>query len=125
MTWLLIALGGALGALARHATSVSLTARTAGWTGFPIGTFVVNLVGCFAAGVVLGALARSLLPVQLRGFLMVGVLGGFTTFSAFGVETFLLVQKGEIAIAVSYAVASVLVAVVAVWVGWSVFSLLP
>jgi CrcB protein len=117
MIWLAIAAGGALGAIARHALGSAVTARASAWAGYPVGTFAVNALGCFLAGLLLGAAVRSPLSVELRAFLGVGVLGGFTTFSAFGGEVFLLLQNGANAIAFAYALASVVTALVAVWAG--------
>lgn len=97
---LLVASGGALGALLRFGC-VSLTARAFG-PGFPLGTLAVNAVGCLAAGLLAAWLeARGESP-QLRAFAAVGLLGGFTTFSAFGVETVTLLREGRSAAALGY-----------------------
>jgi len=88
-----VALGGALGALARYGIS--------GWVydrmgeNFPWGTLVVNLVGCLALGLVIRWLQVSAVAPELRPFLTIGVLGAFTTFSTFSYETVALLQEGQ------------------------------
>ena len=100
----LVMLGGAIGAGFRyHIGTVAL--RNLG-PGFPFGTLLVNLLGGLLMGVLAGVIART--PVEgepLRLFLGVGVLGGFTTFSAFSLESFNMLGRGDYAMAVSYAVA--------------------
>jgi CrcB protein len=97
MTYLWVALGGALGSVARYACS-SAAARWLG-AGFPWGTLFVNVTGSFAIGL-LAALAaadgRPLLGADARAFLLVGVLGGFTTFSSFSLETLELARGGAL-----------------------------
>ena len=103
---LLVMLGGAIGAGFRyHISTVAL--RFMG-PGFPWGTWIINLLGGFLMGVLAAVLARSSEGgEQLRLFLGVGVLGGFTTFSAFSLETFNMLQRGEPLMAAAYAVSSV------------------
>lgn len=97
---LLVAAGGALGALLRFGT---LQVTRALWgAGFPLGTLTVNALGCLAAGLVAAWLEARGDASQLRAFLVVGLLGGFTTFSAFGVETLTLVREGRAAAALGY-----------------------
>jgi len=103
---LLVMLGGAIGAGFRYHVS-TMALRFMG-PGFPWGTWIINLLGGFLMGVLAGVLARSSEGgEQLRLFLGVGVLGGFTTFSAFSLETFNMLQRGEPVMAVAYAVSSV------------------
>jgi CrcB protein len=105
---LLVAIGGAAGSLARYKLGGLVLQHTISWK-LPAGTFVVNVLGCLAAGVLLGLAQRyDYLTPETRLFLFTGVLGGFTTFSAFGVETAALIQRGELAVAVSYVLFSVL-----------------
>lgn len=122
MIWLAIAGGGAVGAVARHALASLVTTRLGAWTTFPAGTFVVNLLGCFVAGMVFAAALRTPMSVELRALLSVGLLGGFTTFSAFGIETFVLLQNGNTAAALFYVLASMAVAGVAVWAGYTLIA---
>jgi len=101
---LLVALGGALGALARYGC-VTLAARAFGG-GFPLGTLLVNALGCFVAGLVAAWLEARGDSVELRAFLAIGVLGGFTTFSAFGVDTLALARDGRTLVACVYVATS-------------------
>ena len=90
----LVAVGGAAGSVLRYLASLALVR----WLGVqsPWPTAMVNVLGCFIAGLALGRLAGSPPDHALRSFLIVGVLGGFTTFSAFAGETVILVQRGEV-----------------------------
>lgn len=112
----LVMLGGAFGAGARHLTG---RAALALWgPDFPWGTLIVNLVGGLAMGLLAGWLAaRSNGDEALRYLLGVGVLGGFTTFSAFSLETATMVQRGDYGIALFYILASVIGAIVALFAG--------
>ena len=107
---LLVALGGALGAAARFSLSGLLQKPD----GFPAGTLAVNVAGCLAAGWLLG---RQALSGDVRAFLMPGLLGGFTTFSAFGVETLALWQTGRAVLAAANAAANLLLGLGAAWAG--------
>ncbi len=102
----LVMFGGAIGAGFRyHIGTVAL--RNLG-PGFPFGTWIVNLLGGLLMGVLAGVIART--PIEgepLRLFLGVGVLGGFTTFSAFSLETFNMLSRGQYVMASAYAVSSV------------------
>jgi CrcB protein len=93
--WLVVGLGGAVGSIARHAVNV-LVAHRSGQTG-PQATLVVNVVGCAVIGLLAGLLAGGRLSMgpHARLFIFVGVLGGFTTFSTFGLDTFTLVREGR------------------------------
>jgi CrcB protein len=113
---LLVMLGGAFGAGFRY--HVSRVALLQLGPGFPWGTWIVNLLGGFLMGVLAGALARmSDGGEPLRLFLGVGVLGGFTTFSAFSLETFNMLGRGEWVMATAYAVSSVAGSIVALILG--------
>jgi fluoride exporter len=105
-TLLLIASGGAIGSLLRYGLATFVQTQHA--SRFPWGTFCVNILGCAVAGILLAAAAKGeWLTQELRFFLFTGLLGGFTTFSAFGVETVQLIKQGEWLIASSYVAASV------------------
>ena len=118
----LVAAGGAVGSVARYLLSGFVIERTLEWR-FPLGTFLVNVAGCFAVGL-LGALVvkHDLLSANTRVFLFSGIAGGFTTFSAFGLETFYLLRRGEALVAGGYVLASVVFSLVALWVGFSMVS---
>lgn len=93
---------------------------------FPWSTFFVNAAGCLAIGLLSGLAERSgWFTPQLRLLLFTGLLGGFTTFSAFGLETVFLLRRGELLIAGAYVLASVCVCVAAVWSGWRAVEMLP
>jgi len=103
---LLVMLGGAIGAGARHLAGVA-GLRWLG-PGFPWATLFVNLLGSLLMGLLAGWLVQKGGGEQTRLFLAVGILGGFTTFSAFSLETFLMLQRGETASAAAYVAASVI-----------------
>jgi CrcB protein len=109
MTWVMVAVGGAAGSLARYGVAFSISR----WVGnpVPIATALVNVVGCAVAGILLGLTAsqRLLLTAEQRALLVSGVLGGLTTFSGFGIDTLVLVQEGRGATAVINIVAQVIV----------------
>lgn len=112
----LVAVGGALGSVGRFAVGTWM-ARLAG-TGFPWGTLTVNLAGSLAAGVLFAALDGREHSAWLRALLMVGVLGGFTTWSSFALETLMLGRGEHPAWAPAYAVASLIGGLLLVWAGW-------
>ncbi|HWA37401.1 MAG TPA: fluoride efflux transporter CrcB [Burkholderiales bacterium] len=112
---LLVALGGALGSVGRYACGAAVLQYSVGWR-FPAGTFLVNVLGCLVAGLLIGLAENyGFLTAQVRLLLFTGFLGGFTTFSAFGVETVALIQRGEVVVAGAYVVASVACGVLALW----------
>jgi fluoride exporter len=114
---LLVALGGALGSVARYKLSGLVLHHTIDWR-FPAGTFAVNVLGCLVAGV-LAALAEEhdLLSPDTRILVFSGVLGGFTTFSAFGLETMHLLKRGELGVAAANVILSVVAGLLALWIG--------
>ncbi|MGY4397399.1 CrcB protein [Sphingomonas sp. UYAg733] len=113
---LLVMAGGAIGSGARF-----LTGRTTlAWFGpsYPWGTLAVNLIGGFLMGALVGTLARLSVPGEnWRLLLAVGVLGGFTTFSAFSLDTVLMLQRGDLSMAAIYVLASVIGSVAALFAG--------
>ncbi|MFZ4688221.1 MAG: fluoride efflux transporter CrcB [Polymorphobacter sp.] len=113
---LLVALGGALGACLRYL--VGQWSLMQFGAGLPVATWTVNIVGGFAMGLLAGWLARvDSGGEELRLLLGVGVLGGFTTFSAFSLEVFNMINRGEIGLAAAYAVSSVAGSVLALMTG--------
>lgn len=112
---LLVLIGGAFGAGLRHEVG-RLSLRALG-PGFPWGTLTVNLVGGLLMGLLAGTFARTGANEQLRLFIAVGVLGGFTTFSAFSLETFTMIQRGDVTMAALYASASVVGSVLLLFAG--------
>src|SRR5688572_16595338 len=104
---LVVALGGALGAVARWKLGGVILHHTVDWR-FPLGTFIVNVAGCAAAGLVAGFITKQdMFSPNMRLFLLTGLLGGFTTFSAFGVECAYLLRRGEFTIMTLYVLLSV------------------
>lgn len=114
---LLVGIGGFLGSIARYLLGGLILHHTA-QERFPWSTFAVNVLGCMVIGVLAGLADRQgLFGPGTRLFLFTGVLGGFTTFSAFGLEAMVLVRRGELLVASLYACASVIVGITAVWLG--------
>lgn len=115
-TLIAIAAGGALGAVLRYLSSTAIY-RWLG-TDFPWGTLVVNVAGSLAMGLLsVLLLERSMIEPQWRAFLMIGLLGAFTTFSTFSMETLNLIHDGQLVRAVLNMIASVLLCVLAAWLG--------
>ena len=113
MTFLSVALGGAIGASARFA--VKLAAARLFGMGFPVGTLCVNVLGSFAIGVLAVLLLDRASP--MAPFLLTGVLGGFTTFSAFSLDTLMLWERGQPGLALVYVILSVAASLLAVFAG--------
>lgn len=113
---LLIGLGGALGSIARYLLSVWIQPDR---TSFPIGTIVVNITGCLAIGILATILygPSSTMRPEYRAFILVGILGGFTTFSSFGRETINLVNDHQYAYAAANVLISNILGLAAVWIG--------
>ncbi len=119
ITYLWIALGSALGGVARYSAS-SLIANAFGQT-FPLGTLFVNISGSFVIGFfasLTGPDGRVIVAPDLRQFVMVGICGGYTTFSSFSLQTLNLVQDGEMVRAGVNAGASVILCLASVWLGY-------
>jgi CrcB protein len=111
----LVGLGGCLGSIARYKIGGLVLHHSVGWR-FPLGTFVVNVSGCLAAGLIAGLIERQgWFTPDTRIFMFAGFLGGFTTFSAFGVDTIFLLRRGEPALALAYVASSVLCGFAALW----------
>ena len=119
--FLMVAAGGALGAMARYATGLA-AARLMGAAAWPWGTFAANVIGGLLIGLVTGWIAYrgAAQSEAIRLFAVVGVLGGFTTFSAFSLEVVSLLERREMATATLYVLASVFLSVVAVFVGLTI-----
>jgi fluoride exporter len=122
---LLVGLGGFAGSIARYKLGgyvLHLTVQER----FPFSTLAVNVLGCLLVGILAGLAERfDLFGPETRLFLFTGLLGGFTTFSAFGMDAVFLLRRGEFWVAALYAGASVVLGVTAVWFGLKLISLLP
>ena len=110
-----IGIGSFIGGILRYCLSQFVQLRYA--SEMPYGTFLVNISGCFLIGVVYALADRSLLTTEWRLFFATGILGGFTTFSAFSFETLSLFKAGQVWTAVVYAVCSVLIGLIATFLG--------
>ena len=109
-----VALGGALGAVLRYLTGLGLL-RLFGQTAFPLGVLTVNVAGSFAMGLLVGlAAGRGVAPSP---FLAAGLLGGFTTFSAFSLEAVTLYERGALGLAAAYVTANVVLSIGALFAG--------
>lgn len=116
----LVGVGGFVGAIARYGFS-GLVHRQMSLASFPYGTLVVNLVGCFGIGVVAGlAGSRQFAGPEYRAFVVVGIFGGFTTFSAFGYDTFQMIRHEEYLRAVGNVGVHVILGLALVWGGYAI-----
>ncbi len=119
LTYLLVALGGAIGSVARAWASV-VAVRLVG-AGFPWGTMVINIVGSLVIGMVAASAlspTRTIFTQEVRIFLMVGFCGGFTTFSSFSLQTFELLREGRPAAALANVALSVVICIAAAAAGY-------
>jgi CrcB protein len=110
-----IAVGGVVGTLCRYGFSTWVDERS--HSSFPYGTLAVNLSGCFVAGLLFPIFERVAIPAEMRLAVFTGFLGGFTTFSAYGLQTLLLVDGGMASMAAVNVVASNLAGLAMVWLG--------
>ena len=115
-TILFIAIGGAIGSVLRFLTTVFVSKF---WSNqFPLATFIANIIGCFLIGFFIGILAKNNLnDSNLKWILVTGFCGGFTTFSAFGMENFNLFQNNNSILAFGYIGLSILLGLFAIWLG--------
>ena len=119
MQWLMIAIGGALGSMARFAAVGYLTPMLN--FRFPIGTFIVNILGSFLIGVAYVVIVeKQLIPAEWRLFFITGILGGFTTFSSFSLEILQTWQEGHVFNAIFYAASSVVLGLLFAFIGMQV-----
>ncbi|WP_299805037.1 fluoride efflux transporter CrcB [Tardiphaga sp.] len=116
MNYVLVFIGGGLGSTLRHTVNM-VSARTLG-TAFPWGTFLINITGSIVMGLIAGYLVfKGQASQPWRLFLMTGILGGYTTFSAFSLDTALLYERGEIGLALLYVLGSVGLAIAGLFAG--------
>jgi CrcB protein len=121
MIYLLIALGGAAGSVLRYLLGGAVQRSTG--SGFPIGTMVVNISGCFLIGILVRQFLNMQLSNDLRALLIVGFCGGFTTFSTFSAETLALIEGGEYSRATAYVFLSVILCLLATLTGMTAIQL--
>ena len=122
MIYLYIALGGAAGSVARYVVGGAVQRMSA--SGFPLGTMVVNVSGCFIIGILVRQFLNMQLSPELRALLIVGFCGGFTTFSTFSAETLGLIEGGEYGRAAGYVALSVTLCLAATLAGMTTMRLL-
>lgn len=124
MGYIIVFAGAGIGGALRHGVNLAAV-RMFGY-GFPAGTLIVNVLGSFLIGVLAGYFAsRTGLSQHLRLFLTTGVLGGFTTFSAFSLDTALLIERHSYGLAAAYVAASVAMAVGGLFLGLALFRQAP
>jgi CrcB protein len=115
----IVAVGGSLGSVARYLLSGWALHHFPDWR-FPLGTFLVNIFGCLIIGILAGlAVKENFFSFDARLFLFTGIVGGFTTFSAFGLETFYLLRRTEYLVAGSYVFLSIIIGLFTLWLGFS------
>ena len=120
MPYLIVFIGAGIGGALRHGVNVAAV-RLFGY-GFPFGTLIVNVVGSFLIGLLAGYFAfRPGIPQDIRLFLTTGILGGFTTFSAFSLDGALLIERHAYALAAVYIAGSVAASLVALFLGLALF----
>ena len=118
---LLIGTGGFTGAVLRYLASGLMHRLLTNGSIFPYGTFFVNITGCLAIGVLSGfADSRLLFSPGIRLFIFIGLLGGFTTFSTFGIESFYLIQEKQFLLFGLNIVGQVILGLLAVWLGYTI-----
>jgi CrcB protein len=123
VVWLLVAVGGALGSMARHGLNQLVHQRALSST-FPVGIFLINIAGSIVIGAIAGALASGRLhwTYPARTFVVVGLLGGFTTFSSFSLDTFTLIRAGHHVQALWNVAGQVGLSLIGVWLGFRIGS---
>lgn len=119
MTWLWVGLGGALGSVARHGLNQAIEARRLSGT-FPLGIFTINVIGSVLVGAVAGLMmsGRWPFPAESRTFVIVGLLGGFTTFSSFSLDTLTLIRDGHVVQAIGNVAGQVVLSLLGAWLGY-------
>lgn len=119
MQWLYVALGGAIGASIRYGAGLYIGQSSI----FPWATWWINIIGCLFAGLFFALSQKySILQHEIRLFFMLGILGGFTTFSSFGLEVFQLLKQGFILTACMYSMSSVVVGVLSLAIGYGILN---
>ena len=114
---LAIGAGSFIGGVFRYLLSLLIQSKTT--TNFPLGTMIVNIIGCFFIGIVFGFFDKGQLSYEWKLFFATGVIGGFTTFSAFSIETFNLLKGGYVGYAALYILASVFAGLLATYIAYS------
>lgn len=116
MSYLLIGIGGALGAICRYSLGLAVMRSYGG--SFPRGTWIINITGSFLLGLLFNLHTQGLIQDWALSLLGVGFCGAYTTFSTFGNETVQLIVSNKLKLAAVYVGASVLLSILSAWVGW-------
>jgi fluoride exporter len=111
--FLLVGAGGALGSMLRYAGNLLYSSKS-----FPLTTFLINIIGSFVIGLVIGYSIKNQSSLNWKLFLTTGICGGFTTFSAFSYENLLLLQNGKVFTSLLYIAGSVVFGIAAAWLGY-------
>lgn len=118
MSYLIIGIGGALGAISRYGMGLLIVRKSD--SQIPLSTFIINIVGSFVLGLVLGLYNKGILDDFWQQFLGIGFCGAFTTFSTFGYETIKLIENKQPAKAVIYVMLTTFLSVIGGYIGWIV-----
>ncbi len=116
-TLMMIGAGSFIGGMMRYLLSQALQSKMN--AAFPYGTFAVNFIGCFVIGAVISLADKQSMSNDWKLFLATGICGGFTTFSAFSIETLSLLRSGQVSMALLYIASSVLLGLAASWAGYA------
>lgn len=117
LTVIIAGIGGFVGTILRYLVN-NIIYHSLAYPLFPFGTLIINISGCFFIGILAGLTERFALSPEIRIFIQIGVLGGFTTFSTFGFETFNLIRDGQFILAIANVLLQVIAGLTLVWIGY-------
>jgi len=120
MNFLYVFIGGGLGSICRYGIALLLKKNQ---FNFPFATLIANIIACIILGYLIGLAAKDSISMNQKLLLMTGFCGGFSTFSTFSAETFLLFENGNVGYALANIGLSIIVCLVGIWIGWHLSSL--